>query len=301
MTSVATAGDTFSVFGTTATLVVSEPAAVRVARAVADAELAAVDQACSRFRPDSELARLNAAGDRAVAVSGLFAEILGVALRAARLTGGDVDPTCGGPLADIGYDRDFALLTAAGDTGPHRAGPHRLVPGWRSVQLDQSAGQVRLRGGAQLDLGATAKAWAADRCAAMIAAQTGSGVLVSLGGDIAVAGAPPDAGLADPGHRRSRRQPGRAWADGHHRVRRPGHLQHDGAHLGDGRPADASHHQPGHRPAGPLVLAHGQRGRGQLRRCQHGQHRGHRPQRRGTGVAAGGRPAGPAGPPRRVG
>ncbi len=194
MTSVATAGDTFSVFGTTATLVVSEPAAVRVARAVADAELAAVDQACSRFRPDSELARLNAAGDRAVAVSGLFAEILGVALRAARLTGGDVDPTCGGPLADIGYDRDFALLTAAGDTGPHRAGPHRLVPGWRSVQLDQSAGQVRLRGGAQLDLGATAKAWAADRCAAMIAAQTGSGVLVSLGGDIAVAGAPPDPG-----------------------------------------------------------------------------------------------------------
>ncbi len=62
MTTVATAADTFSVFGTTATLVVSEPAAVPVARAVADTELAAVDQACSRFRPDSELSRLNAAG-----------------------------------------------------------------------------------------------------------------------------------------------------------------------------------------------------------------------------------------------
>jgi FAD:protein FMN transferase len=194
MTSVATAGDTFSVFGTTATLVVSEPAAVRLARMVADAELAAVDQACSRFRADSELSRLNAAGGRAIPVSGLFAEILGVALRAARLTGGDVDPTCGGPLADIGYDRDFALLAAVGDTGPHRAGPRRRAPGWRSVQLDPVAGQVLVRHGAQLDLGATAKAWAADRCATMIAAQTGSGVLVSLGGDIAVAGTPPDAG-----------------------------------------------------------------------------------------------------------
>jgi FAD:protein FMN transferase len=194
MSDVATADDTFSVFGTTATLVVSEPAAVQVARTVADAELAAVDQACSRFRTDSELSRLNAAGGRSVTVSSLFAEILGVALRAARLTSGDVDPTCGGPLADIGYDRDFAVLATAGDTGPHRVRAPRRVPGWRSVQLDQAHGQARLREGAQLDLGATAKAWAADRCAAMITEQTGSGVLVSLGGDIAVAGTPPDAG-----------------------------------------------------------------------------------------------------------
>ncbi len=127
-------------------------------------------------------------------MSDLFAQILAVAVRAARLTGGDVDPTCGGPLADIGYDRDFALLAAAGDTGPHRAGTPRRPPGWRSVELDRSRRRAQLRHGAQLDLGATAKAWAADRCAAMIAARTGSGVLVSLGGDIAVAGTPPDAG-----------------------------------------------------------------------------------------------------------
>jgi thiamine biosynthesis lipoprotein len=62
------------------------------------------------------------------------------------------------------------------------------------VQLDRPLRQVRLHRGAQLDLGSTAKAWAADRCAAMIAARTGSGVLVSLGGDIAVAGPPPGAG-----------------------------------------------------------------------------------------------------------
>jgi thiamine biosynthesis lipoprotein len=197
MTAVATAEQTFSIFGTTATLLVSDPAAVRVARAVADAELAAVDRACSRFRADSELSRLNASGGRPADVTELFAEILGVALRAARLTDGHVDPTCGRALADIGYDRDFSMLLAAGDTGPLPAvsgHPARRVPGWRSVHLDRDRGRVRLRRGAQLDLGSTAKAWAADRCAARIAAVTGAGVLVSLGGDIAVAGPPPDAG-----------------------------------------------------------------------------------------------------------
>jgi thiamine biosynthesis lipoprotein len=195
MTSWATAGDTFSVFGTTATLLVSEPSAVQVARAVADAELAAVDLACSRFRADSELSRLNAACGRAVPISGLFTEILGVALRAAQLSGGDVDPTCGAALAGLGYDRDFALVRAAGPSGGAPATPEpRRVPGWRSVHLDRARHRVRLGRGAKLDLGATAKAWAADRCAAMIAARTGSGVLVSLGGDIAVAGPAPETG-----------------------------------------------------------------------------------------------------------
>jgi thiamine biosynthesis lipoprotein len=68
------------------------------------------------------------------------------------------------------------------------------VPGWRSVRLDRRRLRAQLSNGAQLDLGATAKAWAADRCAEIIAAQAGSGVLVSLGGDIAVAGPPPAGG-----------------------------------------------------------------------------------------------------------
>ena len=59
------------------------------------------------------------------------------------------------------------------------------------MQLDHGGRRVRLERGAQLDLGATAKAWAADRCAELIAGQTGFGVLVSLGGDMAVAGEPP--------------------------------------------------------------------------------------------------------------
>ena len=203
MTALAVGSDTFSVFGTTATLLISEPGQVAAARVIADAELAAIDLACSRFRPDSELSRLNAAGGAVTAVSELFADLVEAALRAARLTDGDVDPTCGRALAEIGYDRDFAELRAAQARAagvPAAGGPaHRLrraggVPGWRSVQLDTERRQVRLANGAQLDLGATAKAWAADRCAQTIAGRLGSGVLVSLGGDMAVAGPAPVGG-----------------------------------------------------------------------------------------------------------
>lgn len=191
MTAVAApARDTFGIFGTTATLLVSDQAALAPARAIADAELAAVDAAGSRFRPDSELSALNAAGGAAKPVSELMADLLGAALRAAELTGGAVDPTCGQALAAIGYDRDFSELRAAVVPPP---GPSRPVAGWRSVHLDRRRRRARLARGAQLDLGATAKAWAADRCASQIAARLGCGVLVSLGGDVAVCGpAPPE-------------------------------------------------------------------------------------------------------------
>jgi len=194
MTSHAT--DSFRVFGTTAVLVVTDPAALGTARSIADAELAAVDLACSRFRPDSELSRLNATGGELVPVSELFAALIAEALRAAELTDGDVDPTCGQALVRAGYDRDFAQLGADTRTADTRraggsAGP---VPGWRSVRLDPGRPAARLARGAQLDLGSTAKAWAADRCARLIADRAGCGVLVSLGGDIAAAGLPPGDG-----------------------------------------------------------------------------------------------------------
>jgi thiamine biosynthesis lipoprotein len=192
MTTTTVARDSFRVFGTTAVLLVTDPAALAQARALADAELAAVDQACSRFRPDSELAALNAAGGAAVTVSELFADLLAAALRAARLTDGDVDPTCGRALAGLGYDRDFDQVRAGGPASlATAAGP---VPGWRRVELNEQARRVRLPAGTELDLGATAKAWASDHCAELIAERVGGGVLVSLGGDLAVAGPAPDGG-----------------------------------------------------------------------------------------------------------
>jgi FAD:protein FMN transferase len=191
VTTLAVGTDTFSVFGTTATLLVSDAGRLDDARAIADTQLAAVDLACSRFRPDSELSRLNGSGGAVIGVSKLFAELVEAALRAARLTDGDVDPTCGQALEEIGYDRDFAVLQAAGERSLPSGPAPVSVPGWRCVRLDRKRGLVQLTNGAQLDLGATAKAWAADRCASLIAAKTGVGVLVSLGGDIAVAGPAP--------------------------------------------------------------------------------------------------------------
>ncbi|MGO8956014.1 MAG: FAD:protein FMN transferase [Streptosporangiaceae bacterium] len=189
-----TAAESFEVFGTTAVLVVSEPRALGRARQLTDRVLAEVDQACSRFRPDSELVRLNAAAGLPVDVSPTFAELLAAAIRAAQLTDGDVDPTCARALTGLGYDRDFTEVRAAGDG---LAGPSGLVgpvPGWRNIQLDSERRRVWLARGAQVDLGATAKAWASDKCAEQIARELDCGVLVSLGGDVAVAGPPPDGG-----------------------------------------------------------------------------------------------------------
>ncbi len=185
------ARDAFEVFGTTGVLLVTDPAALPEARAIADELLAEVDLACSRFRPDSELVRLNAADGEPLAISTTFAELIAAALRAAALTSGDVDPTCARALTGIGYDRDFADVKAAGDAAPRLTGSVGPLPGWQSVHLDQAGHRAWLEHGAQIDLGATAKSWAADRCAERLASTLGCGVLVSLGGDVSVAGPPP--------------------------------------------------------------------------------------------------------------
>ena len=182
---------TFRALGTFATLLVTRPDRLEPARDLLAAELAAMDAACSRFRPDSELWRVNRARGRPVPVSPLFADALRVALAAAVLTDGDVDPTCGRSLVRLGYDRDFAR--ARRRTGRLRQPP---VPagGWRTVELDPDRREVTVPAGVLLDLGATAKALAADRAAAAIEATVGGGVLVNLGGDIRVAGDLPDDG-----------------------------------------------------------------------------------------------------------
>lgn len=181
----------FRALGTVATLLVGEPTALDEARRLLDAELAAIDRACSRFRDDSELSALNRAEGRPVRVSDTFVDALGVALDAAAATDGDVDPTCGGVLVDLGYDRDFTEVCRDGARTVVTARP---VPGWRVVELDPEAGTVRVPAGLVLDLGATAKALAADRAATRIHAAVGCGVLVNLGGDISVAGPAPDDG-----------------------------------------------------------------------------------------------------------
>jgi thiamine biosynthesis lipoprotein len=186
---VSTASASFSALGTTAVVVVAEAAALARARSLLEHELEQIDVACSRFRPDSELAIANAAGGREVAVSRLFAHALQVGLDAARDTGGLVDPTLGAQLRAAGYDRTFALVRVR-DSWQIVPRSHP-VDTWREVELDVERGLVRVPPGVELDLGATAKALAADRAAQAIAEETGTGTLVSLGGDLAVSGEPP--------------------------------------------------------------------------------------------------------------
>jgi FAD:protein FMN transferase len=179
--------------GTSATVVVQDPAAADEAAAVLSSEVRAIDVACSRFRDDAEIQRVHDGAGRPVAVGALLFEALEVAVRAAARTGGAVDPTVGNAIEALGYDRDIDEVLAAPAAPPRALG---RVAGWQHVQLDAATRTVRIPRGVHLDLGSTAKALAADRAAARIAARVGSGVLVSLGGDVSVAGVPPPGGWA---------------------------------------------------------------------------------------------------------
>jgi thiamine biosynthesis lipoprotein len=147
-----------------------------------------IDQACSRFRADSELTALNNAAGRPVRVSPVLRHALAVAMRAAALTDGAVDPTVGAAVRVLGYDRDYGAVPG---TGPAVVGVAR-VAGWQRIKFRGST--VEMPPGVELDLGATAKAFAADRAARRVTSALGCGALVGLGGDIAVAGAPPASG-----------------------------------------------------------------------------------------------------------
>jgi FAD:protein FMN transferase len=181
----------FEAFGTVAVVAVSDPARLDAAVDAVTRVVEEFDRACSRFRVDSELSRLNACAGDSVRVGPVLLEAVSAALRAARLTAGDVDPTVGAALIALGYDRSFSDMLGA---PPVRSVPLAAVPGWRTVQVDLSASTVRLAPGVSLDLGATAKALAADHAAAAALEAAGCGVLVSFGGDLAVLGPAPAAG-----------------------------------------------------------------------------------------------------------
>jgi FAD:protein FMN transferase len=189
------AGAEWEALGTRVELRTTRPDRLEAARDAVAHELAAIDRACSRFRDDSELSQLNARAGRPVRVSRLLFEALEVAMRAAELTAGDVDPTVGRALELAGYDRDWRLLDPPiGEPGRRTAVIARSRAGWRTVELDRARSSVRVPRGVRLDLGATAKAWAADRAASAAALSAGCGALVSVGGDVSTSGSPPAGG-----------------------------------------------------------------------------------------------------------
>jgi thiamine biosynthesis lipoprotein ApbE len=174
--------------GTSARIAVWPQHNLHAACAAVDTVLAALDQQASRFRTDSEICWIHRSGGGLFMLSPGLAEVVGVALDAARWTGGLTDPTVGNALISLGYDRDFAAIDQQRADLP--AAPVK-APGWRTIQLDGV--MMRVPAGVRLDLGATAKGVGSDRAAqaALSAGPLAGGVLVSLGGDISVTGTPP--------------------------------------------------------------------------------------------------------------
>lgn len=131
----------------------------------------------SRFRPESELNRLNRDPARVVVLSRLFAYALRAALSAAAATDGLVDPTLGRAVVAAGYDKDFPLL---GDDERPPGPPSQGA--WRSLRL---SGRLLSRPpGIELDLNGVVKSLAVDSALELI---SGDG-FVAAGGDVAARG-----------------------------------------------------------------------------------------------------------------
>lgn len=192
--------DEWQALGTTAVLRV-HGGDLELARQAIEDEIEAIDLAASRFRDDSELSAVNRQPGRWVPISPLLMEAITVGLRAAEITDGAVDPTLGKPLVDVGYDRDWHELTPVpiGVRSRQRPRPRLRVirsrrPRWSAIRLSVDPAAVTVPEGVALDLGATAKALAADRAVRAGQRAAGGGVLLALGGDIATAGPAPDGG-----------------------------------------------------------------------------------------------------------
>jgi thiamine biosynthesis lipoprotein len=179
-----TAAVEWDAWSTTVRLVVTDPAVLTESRELCERIIRGVGAVASRFDPTSEISRLPDDG-RPHGLSPLLSDLVAEALTAAAATGGTVDPTVGATLIDLGYDKDIRLLTE----DDRFVAQVRKVRGWRCVRLSQDV--LTLPIGVLLDLGATAKASTADRCARAVAARFRVGALVSIGGDIATAGPGP--------------------------------------------------------------------------------------------------------------
>ncbi|WP_104119157.1 FAD:protein FMN transferase [Arthrobacter sp. B1805] len=186
---------TFPAIGTTVGVHATNQSVLESAVTSVRDYLTRLDDAVSRFRLNSELSEVNrraASGSVALAVSGLFAEVVGAALVTAELTGGLVDPTIGSALIRSGYDIDLSAATVRLDW--MMLDKPVPAPGWKLIHVDPRSGVVGVPQGMVLDFGASAKAHAADRLAELLARTLPGGFLVDLGGDIAVSGNPPQGG-----------------------------------------------------------------------------------------------------------
>jgi thiamine biosynthesis lipoprotein len=184
----------FPAMGTTVRLLLPERQAGAGVRLVRELFTSWEDQ-LSRFRPDSELSRLNQRAGLPLAVGPLLYTVLLQALAAAEATQGWYDPTLCGQLVSLGYDRTFAdlpLTTAAARGSSEQGSPVSAGGGWRRIHLVTSTRTITLPVGVGLDFGGIAKGMAVDAAIALLGRYGIERALVNAGGDLAVHGYPPD-------------------------------------------------------------------------------------------------------------
>jgi thiamine biosynthesis lipoprotein len=172
---------TFEALGTYVYVATRAPAELDHATRITRSLLDVIDRTCSRFRVDSDLTRANGRAGRWTDVDPLLVAAVGIAVEAARVTGGLVHPLLGRSLVSLGYDRDLAALNDAGPVLPVAAPP---LDAWREIGL--ADGELLVPAGTALDLGATGKAFAADLVVAALADELDQPALVSVGGDLTV-------------------------------------------------------------------------------------------------------------------
>jgi FAD:protein FMN transferase len=196
----------FTTMGTAVTLIASGKTSDRTFRRAAETVehvFRREDRRFSRFRPDSELSRVNAAAGQWVEVSRPFAVLTERSLRAAAETDGLFDPTVLPALAAAGYDRDWKEVEARGDQEDEELAAIRrefaalmikqstVCGAWREIELDGT--NLRIPERAALDFGGIAKGWTVDRAVEKLPNLRWA--IVNAGGDLRLVGKPPRAGL----------------------------------------------------------------------------------------------------------
>jgi len=162
----------------------------------AEARIEELEGRWSRFRPTSELCRLNASAGRPALVSKETFDIVTRAVDAWYLTAGRFDPTVLPALHALGYDRTFQEVQAGDGSNPAAAGTARTpaasrTPGCATINLAPSVRAVTLPAGVALDLGGIGKGYAADLVATEVLTWGAAGACVSLGGDMRCVGTAP--------------------------------------------------------------------------------------------------------------
>jgi thiamine biosynthesis lipoprotein len=144
----------------------------------------------SRFRPDSEISGLTRRAGEWVTLSPESRLLVERAVEAWRVTVGRFDPTVLGAVIRAGYDRSFELLDRDGAAVDAGDGGSPLTAGAAGIEIDGD--RVRLPAGVGFDPGGIGKGLAADLVVAEAVAGGAAGACVNLGGDLRVAGLPPE-------------------------------------------------------------------------------------------------------------